>query len=70
VALLERDLAWLDRVAREGASGALAAQVRAEWRGRLADLERRELDASERRLLAAARTLLLEEAAPIRRAAR
>jgi len=70
VALLERDLAWLDRIDRDGVTEALAAQARDEWRRRLADLDGRDLDPGERRRLAAARALLTDEEAPARHAAR
>ena len=63
VALLRRDLAWLDRVARLGASGAehIADEVRSEWRTRLAALAATATDPHERRLLTeASATLALQ----------
>ena len=58
VALLRRDLAWLDRIGRDPGADDLGEQVRAEWRRQIADLEARGLDARERRLLADARATL------------
>jgi transcriptional regulator with XRE-family HTH domain len=53
VALLRRDLAWLDRLARlDGSSSQrIADEVRSEWRGRLAALAVTTTDPHERRLL-------------------
>lgn len=80
VALLQRDLAWLERLerdltgaARRSAGSALPAlsdRVRAEWRRRLADLAARPLDPHERRLLADARATLNRDAAPMGQSAR
>jgi transcriptional regulator with XRE-family HTH domain len=73
VALLQRDLAWLERLARLGAGPAarpLIEQVRAEWRQRLADLAARTLDPHERRLLAEAGATLSPETARIGHSAR
>jgi hypothetical protein len=54
LALLRRDLEW---VARLG-DGQAHAQVIAEWRARLADLEQRANDKRERRMLEEARLKL------------
>lgn len=73
VALLQRDLAWLERLARLGggpATGPLLEQVRAEWRHRLAGLAARTLDPHEQRLLAEAGATLGPETARIRHSAR
>lgn len=70
VALLQRDLAWLDRIGRDAVAEALGEQVRAEWRRRLADLAAGDLDAGDRRRLAEARARLAEERPRIGHSAR
>jgi len=73
VALLRRDLAWLERLAGlDGgpATERLAEQVRDEWRRRIGELAARALDPHERRLLAEAGAALTLDTAPIRHAAR
>src|SRR3712207_766834 len=56
VALLRRDLAWLDRLGADGARDAVAEavgdEVRAQWRRTLDQLASRAPDPGERRLLA------------------
>jgi transcriptional regulator with XRE-family HTH domain len=73
VALLQRDLAWLERLVRLGggvSAEPLAEQIRAEWRRRLAELTARTLDPHEQRLLAEAGATLRPETARIRHSAR
>jgi transcriptional regulator with XRE-family HTH domain len=70
MALLQSDLAWLDRIGREGLADSLVEQVRTEWRRRIADLMTRGLDAGERRLLSEARAMLADETPRLRRSAR
>jgi transcriptional regulator with XRE-family HTH domain len=60
LALLRRDLRWLAQLAREPCSGTLAAQVRAEWQRRIAELASQTLDPGVHRLLAEARASLAE----------
>jgi transcriptional regulator with XRE-family HTH domain len=71
VALLRRDLEWLDRVARLGGSSTdqLADEMRAEWQGRLASLSATVLDPHERRLIAEARATLSGAERPVGHAA-
>lgn len=52
--LLERDLAWLDRLARLPQHAALAQTVLHDWRERLAQLATRALDRHSRQRIAAA----------------
>lgn len=70
VALLQRDLAWLARLSQESSARELTERVCEEWRRRLADLESRMLDPGERRLLAEARSTLVDRAALNRQPAR
>ena len=70
VALLRRDLAWLDRVGAGPGAEALADRVRAEWRLRIADLASQAMDPGDRRLLNDARSILADRARRVGRAAR
>ena len=70
IALLQRDLAWLDRIGRDHVTDALGEQIRSEWRQRLNDLTSRLLDPGERRLLAKARAMLAAESPRIRQSVR
>jgi transcriptional regulator with XRE-family HTH domain len=73
VALLQRDLDWLDRLARRVGDEVLddvGEQVRVEWCRRLADLASRALDPHEQRLLTDARAGLAARAPRIRQTAR
>jgi transcriptional regulator with XRE-family HTH domain len=70
VALLRRDLDWLARLGRGADAEAHDDQVRAQWRRCIDELAARALDPGERRLLAEARALLMEEPARLRRSAR
>ena len=73
VALLQRDLAWIERLARQGGAAlaeTLAEQTRDEWRRRIADLDGRTLDPHARRLLAEARASLTRQGRPARHATR
>jgi transcriptional regulator with XRE-family HTH domain len=76
VALLQHDLAWLERLSgltnpgSRASAERLAEQVRAEWRHRLAELGSRTLDPHERRLLAEAGAGLTPKPVRIRQSAR
>jgi transcriptional regulator with XRE-family HTH domain len=73
VGLLQRDLAWVERLtslADDPAADRLADAVRAEWRVRLAELGARTVDAHERRLLGEAGASLAPRPGEIRHSAR
>src|SRR5215213_8552952 len=72
VALLRRDLAWVERVARLGGSGGqqVADEVRTEWRGRLAALAAATTDPHERRLLTEAGATLAPKSPGLGQSAR
>jgi transcriptional regulator with XRE-family HTH domain len=73
VGLLQRDLAWLARLASlagDSAAERLADTVRAEWRARLAEIGARTLDPHERRLLREASASLTPRTGAFRHSAR
>jgi transcriptional regulator with XRE-family HTH domain len=70
IALLRRDLAWLDRFGHDAVAEALSKRVRAEWRRCLAELAAHDLDPGDQRLLADARALLAKETPRTRQSAR
>lgn len=58
LALLRRDLDWLDRLAGAAAGASLAASVRAEWRRQLEELESAAVEPGDRALVREARAEL------------
>jgi transcriptional regulator with XRE-family HTH domain len=58
IALMRRDLGWVERVPARPGRACLVADVHQRWRCRLAELAAQVCDPRERRLLAAARTEL------------
>ncbi|MCC7368463.1 MAG: helix-turn-helix transcriptional regulator [Chloroflexi bacterium] len=70
LALLQRDLEWLQRLGAEAATASVQVQVREEWARRLATLADSTADPAERRLLAESRATLGHQIDGIRQAAR